>query len=76
MSSALAIETNQRLIRQTKQQICLDLLRPALQCLLADICESKVDVVVVFKIDRLTRSLLDFAKIVEVFDALTSPSSR
>jgi site-specific DNA recombinase len=43
--------------------------RPALQNLLADICGSKVDVVVVYKIDRLTRSLLDFAKIVEVFDA-------
>ena len=43
--------------------------RPALQRLLADIRTSKVDVVVVYKIDRLTRSLLDFAKIVEVFDA-------
>jgi len=43
--------------------------RPALQRLLADICGSKVDVVVVYKIDRLTRSLFDFAKIVEVFDA-------
>ena len=43
--------------------------RPALQRLLADIRRSKVDVVVVYKIDRLTRSLLDFAKIVEVFDA-------
>jgi site-specific DNA recombinase len=43
--------------------------RPALQRLLADIRASKVDVVVVYKIDRLTRSLLDFAKIVEVFDA-------
>src|SRR5262245_31721669 len=43
--------------------------RPALQHLLADIRASKVDVVVVYKIDRLTRSLLDFAKIVEVFDA-------
>jgi site-specific DNA recombinase len=43
--------------------------RPALQRLLADIGGSKVDVVVVYKIDRLTRSLLDFAKIVEVFDA-------
>jgi DNA invertase Pin-like site-specific DNA recombinase len=43
--------------------------RPALQRLLADIHGSKVDVVVVYKIDRLTRSLLDFAKIVEVFDA-------
>jgi DNA invertase Pin-like site-specific DNA recombinase len=43
--------------------------RPALQRLLADIRGSKVDLVVVYKIDRLTRSLLDFAKIVEVFDA-------
>jgi site-specific DNA recombinase len=43
--------------------------RPALRQLLADIRASKVDVVVVYKIDRLTRSLLDFAKIVEVFDA-------
>jgi site-specific DNA recombinase len=43
--------------------------RPALKRLLDDIRGSKVDVVVVYKIDRLTRSLLDFAKIVEVFDA-------
>jgi len=43
--------------------------RPALQRLLADISGSKVDAVLVYKIDRLTRSLLDFAKIVEVFDA-------
>jgi site-specific DNA recombinase len=43
--------------------------RPALQHLLAEIREGKVDVVVVYKIDRLTRSLADFAKIVEIFDA-------
>jgi DNA invertase Pin-like site-specific DNA recombinase len=43
--------------------------RPALQRLLADIADGKVDVVVVYKIDRLTRSLFDFAKIVEAFDA-------
>lgn len=42
--------------------------RPALQRLLRDIKERRVDVVVVYKIDRLTRSLADFAKIVEVFD--------
>ena len=42
--------------------------RPALQRLLQDIRDRKVDVVVVYKIDRLTRSLADFAKIVEVFD--------
>jgi len=43
--------------------------RPALQRLLADIADGKVDVVVVYKVDRLTRSLADFAKIVEIFDA-------
>ena len=43
--------------------------RPALQQLLSDIGEGKVNVVVVYKIDRLTRSLFDFAKIVEAFDA-------
>ena len=43
--------------------------RPALQRLLGDIAAGKVDVVVVYKIDRLTRSLFDFAKIVEAFDA-------
>ena len=43
--------------------------RPGLQVLLADICAGQVDVVVVYKIDRLTRSLADFARIVELFDA-------
>ena len=43
--------------------------RPALQRLLADIDQKKVNVVVVYKVDRLTRSLADFAKIVEQFDA-------
>ena len=42
--------------------------RPALQQLLADIEAGKVDVIVVYKVDRLTRSLADFAKIVEVLD--------
>ncbi len=42
--------------------------RPALRQLLADIAAGKVDVVVVYKIDRLTRSLADFARIVELFD--------
>ena len=42
--------------------------RPALQALMADIVSGKVDLVVVYKIDRLTRSLMDFAKMVEVFD--------
>jgi len=43
--------------------------RPALQQLLTDIQEGRVDVVVCYKVDRLTRSLADFAKIVEIFDA-------
>ncbi|MBO6727128.1 MAG: recombinase family protein [Rhizobiaceae bacterium] len=42
--------------------------RPALQKLLTDIREHRVDIVVVYKIDRLTRSLADFAKMVEIFD--------
>ena len=43
--------------------------RPALQRLLKDIEAGQIDVIVVYKIDRLTRSLADFAKLVEVFDA-------
>jgi site-specific DNA recombinase len=42
--------------------------RPALKRLLADIEARRVDVVVVYKIDRLSRALMDFAKLVEVFD--------
>ncbi len=42
--------------------------RPAFQRLLKDVREGKIDVVVVYKVDRLTRSLSDFAKIVEIFD--------
>src|SRR3954464_6413474 len=47
--------------------------RPALQQLLSDIRDGKVDVVVTYKIDRLTRSLADFAKIVEIFNAGPAP---
>ncbi|MER8846789.1 recombinase family protein [Mesorhizobium australicum] len=43
--------------------------RPALKRLLQDIRNKRIDVVVVYKIDRLTRSLMDFSKIVETFDA-------
>src|SRR5207245_2861118 len=43
--------------------------RPALQGLLADIRARRIDVVVVNKVDRLTRSLADFAQLVEIFDA-------
>lgn len=43
--------------------------RPALRQLLADIQAGRIDTVVVYKVDRLTRSLADFAKIVEVLDA-------
>src|ERR1700729_1927883 len=42
--------------------------RPAFRRLLTDVGEGRIDVVVVYKVDRLTRSLSDFAKIVEVFD--------
>ena len=42
--------------------------RPALQRLLADIEAGQIDVIVVYKVDRLTRALSDFAKLVEVFD--------
>ena len=42
--------------------------RPALKRLLADIAAGQIDIVVVYKVDRLTRSLLDFAKLVEAFD--------
>jgi DNA invertase Pin-like site-specific DNA recombinase len=43
--------------------------RPALRRLLSDIKAGKVQIIVVYKVDRLTRSLADFAKIVDVFDA-------
>ena len=43
--------------------------RPALQRLLADIAAGRVDTIIVYKIDRLTRSLADFAKIVDILDA-------
>jgi site-specific DNA recombinase len=42
--------------------------RPALQKLLADVEAKRIDVIVVYKVDRLTRSLADFAKLVELFD--------
>jgi site-specific DNA recombinase len=57
--------------------------RPALKSLLEDIEANKVDTIVVYKVDRLTRSLADFAKIVEALDARgvsfvsgTMPSSQ
>jgi DNA invertase Pin-like site-specific DNA recombinase len=42
--------------------------RPALQRLLADVRTGRIDIVVVYKVDRLTRSLADFARLVEIFD--------
>src|SRR3954467_11315845 len=42
--------------------------RPALQALLGEIRAGKIDIVVVYKVDRLTRALADFAKLVELFD--------
>ena len=49
-----------------------NLQRPALQDLFNDIKNNKIDIIVVYKVDRLTRSLLDFAKIVELFDTQNS----
>jgi DNA invertase Pin-like site-specific DNA recombinase len=43
--------------------------RPALQALLADVRARRIDIVVVYKVDRLTRSLADFAKLIELFEA-------
>src|SRR5258707_141442 len=43
--------------------------RPALQQLLADVRAGKIDIVLVYKVDRLTRSLAEFAKLIELFDA-------
>ena len=43
--------------------------RPALQALLDEVRSRKIDIIVVYKVDRLTRSLADFAKLVELFDA-------
>ena len=43
--------------------------RPALQKLLSDVAERRIDIIVVYKVDRLTRSLADFAKLVELFDS-------
>jgi len=43
--------------------------RPGLQRLLGDVRAGRIDVIVVYKVDRLTRSLADFAKLVELFDA-------
>ena len=42
--------------------------RPAIQRLLAEVSAGRVDIIVVYKVDRLTRSLLDFSKLVEAFD--------
>src|SRR5215204_1272358 len=47
---------------------CGTLERPALQALLAAVAHGRVDVIIVYKVDRLTRSLADFAKLVELFD--------
>jgi site-specific DNA recombinase len=43
--------------------------RPALQGVLADLRAGRIDIVIVYKVDRLTRSLADFARLVEIFDA-------
>jgi ABC-type molybdate transport system substrate-binding protein len=43
--------------------------RPALQGLLADIRAGRIDILVIYKVDRLTQSLANFARLVESFDA-------
>jgi DNA invertase Pin-like site-specific DNA recombinase len=43
--------------------------RPALQALLEQVRSKRIDIIIVYKVDRLTRSLADFAKLVELFDA-------
>ena len=50
--------------------------RPALKRMLADIEAGKIDIVVVYKVDRLSRSLMDFARIMETFDRSNSARSR
>lgn len=50
--------------------------RPGLKALLADVDAGLVDVIVVYTVDRLTRSLADFAKIVEQLDAKEEASFR
>ncbi|MGI9276687.1 MAG: recombinase family protein [Endozoicomonas sp.] len=42
--------------------------RPALKSLIGDIEEGLIDAVVVYKVDRLTRSLTDFSRVIEIFD--------
>ncbi len=49
--------------------------RPALKRLLADIKAGKIDCVIVYKVDRLSRSLMDFARIIEIFDSQQYRSS-
>src|SRR3954452_23607173 len=48
--------------------------RPALRKLLADVEAHRIDCVVVYKVDRLSRSLLDFARLIELFDRQASAS--
>ena len=43
--------------------------RPGLQHVLADVRAGRIDVIVTYKVDRLTRSLADFARLIEIFDA-------
>lgn len=45
------------------------LARPGVRQLLSDVQDGKADIIVVYKVDRLTRSLADFAKLIELFDS-------
>jgi len=50
--------------------------RPALQRLIQDVKAGRIDIVIVYKIDRLSRSLRDFVKLIELLRPMTSRSSR
>ena len=60
--------------KETSGRLGRSFLVRAIAYRLADINQGVIDVVVVYKIDRLTRPLTDFAKMVEVFDASCCPS--
>src|SRR6266571_3303454 len=64
----LADEVDQLFVIETWHERLLIRVNASLQRLLGDIRSGKIDVIVVYKVDRLTRSLADFAKLVELFD--------
>jgi len=58
------------------RKVALSMERPTVQKLLDDVRARKIDVIVVYKVDRLTRSLADFAKLVELFVPTQSAARR